>query len=167
MRASDAQGAKAYNQCFLFDMVKELPGATPFLKQLLENPKTVKVLHDCRQDAAALLVQKGISLRNVYDTQARMSAILWQGMSMLLSSELQMYACMCPDAMHGDVYTWLHIAIYTNVQNKINPIYMYTWYHCQGKSRYITGLCWSCFLICSHPCEAVKFGMIVLCCDHG
>lgn len=69
VRASDAQGAKAYNQCFLFDMVKELPGATPFLKQLLENPKIVKVLHDCRQDAAALLVQKGISLRNVYDTQ--------------------------------------------------------------------------------------------------
>ncbi|KAL0051883.1 hypothetical protein WJX82_003776 [Trebouxia sp. C0006] len=69
VKASDAQGAKAHNQCFLFDMVKELPGATPFLKQLIENPRIVKVLHDCRQDAAALLVQKGISLRNVYDTQ--------------------------------------------------------------------------------------------------
>ncbi|KAL0028598.1 hypothetical protein WJX79_004385 [Trebouxia sp. C0005] len=69
VKASAAQGNKAYNQCFLFDMVNEAPGATPFLKQLLENPKIVKVLHDCRQDAAALLVQKGISLRNVYDTQ--------------------------------------------------------------------------------------------------
>jgi len=103
VKASGAQGNKAYNQCFLFDMVKELPGATSFLKQLMENPKIVKVLHDCRQDAAALLVQKGISLRNVYDTQARLAAILWQGMSMLmtLSSWLQTYACMCTDAMHG------------------------------------------------------------------
>ncbi len=79
VRASDAQGNKAYNQCFLFDMVNESPGATSFLKQLLEDPKIIKILHDCRQDAAALLVQKGISLRNVYDTQARLSA-LWQGM---------------------------------------------------------------------------------------
>ena len=62
-------------------MVKELPGATVLLKQLMENPRIVKVLHDCRQDAAALLVQKSISLRNVYDTQARLSAMLWQGMS--------------------------------------------------------------------------------------
>lgn len=76
MNASDARGDKGDNQCFLFDMVNELPGAAAFLKQLLEDPRIVKVLHDCRQDAAALLVQKGISLRNVYDTQARLSAIL-------------------------------------------------------------------------------------------
>jgi len=103
VKASGAQGNKAYNQCFLFDMVKELPGATPFLKQLMENPKVVKVLHDCRQDAAALLVQKGICLKNVYDTQARQTAILWQGMSILamLGSWLYMYAYMCTASMHG------------------------------------------------------------------
>ncbi len=103
MKASGAQGSKAYNQCFLFDMVNELPGATAFLKQLMENPQIVKILHDCRQDAAALLVQKGISLRNVYDTQARLSAVLWQGMSMLTMPGIWATdVCMhVTDAMHG------------------------------------------------------------------
>ena len=66
-----AQKGKAYNQCFLFDMVNEVPGATDFLRELMGRLDVVKVLHDCRQDSAALLVQKGISLTNVFDTQAR------------------------------------------------------------------------------------------------
>ena len=70
VKAKDAQGGKAFNQCLLFDMVNELPGTTIFLKRLLENPNVTKVLHDCRQDAAALLVQKGITLVTVFDTQA-------------------------------------------------------------------------------------------------
>ena len=36
---------------------------------LLHNNKVVKVLHDCRQPAAALLHQKNITIRNVFDTQ--------------------------------------------------------------------------------------------------
>ena len=36
---------------------------------LLENKNVVKVLHDCRQGAAALFYQKSISICNVYDTQ--------------------------------------------------------------------------------------------------
>lgn len=36
---------------------------------LLHNNKVVKVLHDCRQAAAALFYQKDITICNVFDTQ--------------------------------------------------------------------------------------------------
>lgn len=57
------------SQTFLFDMVNEVAGTTAFLKQILEDSGIVKVLHDCRQDAAALLAQRGITLTQVFDTQ--------------------------------------------------------------------------------------------------
>lgn len=36
---------------------------------LLENKNVVKILHDCRQPAAALMYQKSIRICNVFDTQ--------------------------------------------------------------------------------------------------
>ncbi len=44
------------------DIVKEL-------KSLMENSSVVKVIHDCRQDSAALFYQLQIRLDNVFDTQ--------------------------------------------------------------------------------------------------
>lgn len=37
--------------------------------QGFHNHKVVKVLHDCRQAAAALFYQKNITICNVFDTQ--------------------------------------------------------------------------------------------------
>lgn len=44
--------------------------AVQLLKPRLESATVVKVLHDCRRDADALLHQCGVRLRNVFDTQA-------------------------------------------------------------------------------------------------
>ena len=39
------------------------------LKDILEDESVTKVIHDCRQDSAALFYQFGIKLNNVLDTQ--------------------------------------------------------------------------------------------------
>lgn len=53
---------------------------TADLKNILEDPAIVKVMHDCRQDSAALYYQMGIKLRNIYDTQvAHGLAEFWKG----------------------------------------------------------------------------------------
>nr|CEL67654.1 TPA: Exonuclease 3'-5' domain-like-containing protein 1, related [Neospora caninum Liverpool] len=44
-------------------------GGNKKLKEILESPHIVKVCHDCREDASALLHQHTIRLRNVFDTQ--------------------------------------------------------------------------------------------------
>ena len=78
-----------------------------------------------------------------------------------------MYAHMCTDAMHGGalwhggVETWVHI--YRHVRTICTGLL----YDCQGKSRWMTGLCWPSCLVCIHPGEAVKSCMVVHCCDHG
>lgn len=43
------------------------------LKALLEHENVIKVVHDCRNDAANLYLQFGILLRNVFDTQVSQS----------------------------------------------------------------------------------------------
>jgi len=40
------------------------------LKQLLESEHIIKVVHDCRNDSAALFFQCDVQVRNVFDTQA-------------------------------------------------------------------------------------------------
>ena len=52
-------------------MVDEIPGTADMLRDVLEDAGIIKVLHDCRQDAAALQVQAGIQLKTIFDTQAR------------------------------------------------------------------------------------------------
>src|SRR5205823_5842842 len=49
------------------------------LRAVLENENCVKVLHDCRQDSAALFHQLGITLKNVVDTQV--SILLYELLS--------------------------------------------------------------------------------------
>ena len=39
------------------------------LKQILEDDTVVKIMHDCREPAAAILYQLQINLCNVFDTQ--------------------------------------------------------------------------------------------------
>ncbi|KYF46479.1 3'-5' exonuclease domain-containing protein, partial [Toxoplasma gondii ARI] len=54
----------------LLDALKPgVVGGNRKLKDVLESPHIVKVCHDCREDASALLHQHTIRLRNVFDTQ--------------------------------------------------------------------------------------------------
>ncbi|XP_067631476.1 uncharacterized protein egl [Eurosta solidaginis] len=48
------------------------------LKTLLEHENVIKVIHDCRNDAANLYLQFGILLRNVFDTQAAFAIVQYQ-----------------------------------------------------------------------------------------
>jgi len=46
------------------------PGVVEALRPMLEDPSVVKVMHDCREDSAALYHQHAVRLRSVFDTQA-------------------------------------------------------------------------------------------------
>uniref|UniRef100_A0A0A9Z4E8 Exonuclease 3'-5' domain-containing protein 1 n=1 Tax=Lygus hesperus TaxID=30085 RepID=A0A0A9Z4E8_LYGHE len=48
------------------------------LQKLLESDKVVKVIHDCRNDSVNLYNQYGITLRNVFDTQAAHAVVQLQ-----------------------------------------------------------------------------------------
>lgn len=48
------------------------------LKAILEDENVTKVIHDCRQDSAALFYQFNIKLQNVLDTQVLMLVCIEQ-----------------------------------------------------------------------------------------
>ncbi|XP_017472530.1 PREDICTED: uncharacterized protein LOC108363624 [Rhagoletis zephyria] len=66
-------------EAFIFD-VRTCPEiiSDGGLKTLLEHENVIKVIHDCRNDAANLYLQFGILLRNVFDTQAAYAIIQYQ-----------------------------------------------------------------------------------------
>ena len=56
--------------CYVFDLLGAQRAALlQQLRPVLEDPSTLKVFHDCRQDSAALKYQAGIRLQHVLDTQ--------------------------------------------------------------------------------------------------
>ena len=58
------------NCCYVFDLVGTQRAALlQQLRPVLEDLSILKVLHDCRQDSAALKYQAGIRLQHVLDTQ--------------------------------------------------------------------------------------------------
>lgn len=65
------QIATPEKQVYIFDLLSNpallVEGK---LKEILESEKLLKVMHDCRNDSAALYHQFGITLKNVFDTQA-------------------------------------------------------------------------------------------------
>ncbi|KAL0048528.1 hypothetical protein WJX82_005079 [Trebouxia sp. C0006] len=48
--------------CYVFDMLLQAPDIVKELRSLMENSSVVKVIHDCRQDPAALFYQLQIGL---------------------------------------------------------------------------------------------------------
>lgn len=66
-------------EAFLFD-VQSCPAMVTDggLKTVLEHDQVIKVIHDCRNDAANLYLQFGILLRNVFDTQAAHAILQFQ-----------------------------------------------------------------------------------------
>lgn len=55
----------------MFDMLLQDLDILKELRNLMENSSVVKVIHDCRQDSAALFYQLQIRLDNVFDTQVQ------------------------------------------------------------------------------------------------
>ncbi len=52
------------------DLKHEVPQAQmEGLQQLLQDNETVKIMHDCRQAAAVLFYERGVTVQNVFDTQ--------------------------------------------------------------------------------------------------
>ena len=63
--------ATSEGEVFAFDVMvcKELVFEGG-LQQLLEDENVVKVMHDCRNDSAALSWQYGVTMKNVFDTRS-------------------------------------------------------------------------------------------------
>ncbi len=66
---------QAEDTCYILDALTAQGDVMKSLKALLEDKTVVKVIHDCRQDSAALFYQKGIKLENVFDTQVQSECI--------------------------------------------------------------------------------------------
>ena len=63
----------ARNIVFLFDMCfLGTPGIQEGLGKILTDPSILKVIHNCRFVADALLHQYGVKIENVFDTQVWM-----------------------------------------------------------------------------------------------
>lgn len=62
---------------YLFDCeAPELCSTLPeLLRPLLSSKSTLKVMHDCREDAAVLRAQWGVELNNVFDTQVAQALV--------------------------------------------------------------------------------------------
>ncbi|KAH6922349.1 hypothetical protein HPB50_013389 [Hyalomma asiaticum] len=73
------QLATPVGEVFLFD-VQSAPQlfTEGHLRDILEAEHITKVMHDCRNDSAALFFQFGIKLQNVFDTQAAHAALQQQ-----------------------------------------------------------------------------------------
>ncbi len=71
--------------CFLIDVLPRDPELIDWLRALLENPKVVKIIHDCRMDADALQHHLKIKLVNVHDTSCWHAALTGQSMQGLNS----------------------------------------------------------------------------------
>jgi ribonuclease D len=57
------------SHCFLFDLGRLTGGFPRSLKQVLEDPKIVKVFHDFCEDTSALVRQYHVHCDKVFDTQ--------------------------------------------------------------------------------------------------
>lgn len=59
---------------YLFDALRE--GVIDVLRPVLEDPSTVKVMHDCREDTSALLSQFDVDVATIFDTQVAHTMML-------------------------------------------------------------------------------------------
>ncbi|SBS81042.1 exonuclease, putative [Plasmodium ovale] len=65
-RNNEKEGYKVLEKYYLFDLLK-VP-VIKSVKKIIENKKTLKLVHDCREDSSALYHQLSIKFENVYDT---------------------------------------------------------------------------------------------------
>lgn len=67
-----------FPKIYLFDVFINPEFLEGSLKKLLESEEIIKIIHDVRNDAAALYFQHGIILKNVFDTQVAHAVIQQQ-----------------------------------------------------------------------------------------
>lgn len=78
---------KAGKKCYLFDVLYANTGVMQQLQAILEDSNVVKVMQDCRNDSAALMYQKGIEIRNIFDLQVTYITHYISGMQVALSTD--------------------------------------------------------------------------------
>ena len=94
------------NICCIFDMrsTEDRDDIVAGLKQILENPDIVKIVHDCRTDSDALKHHFGIVLKNVHDTQACQMILFPTQGRLNLNKTLALFRCVVNDSRDTDVY---------------------------------------------------------------
>lgn len=92
-------------QCFLFDVLNcsKESRVHAFLKSILEDESTTKIIHDCKMDADALYHCMGITLAGVHDTQA-CDAVLRNGEELNLNDTLKRYGLVSNVVRDSSVY---------------------------------------------------------------
>src|SRR3989338_4818435 len=75
-RLSLVQVANSKGDCFLFDVTVGGAAVLEPIKEMLQDSKIVKVMHDCRSDSDLLFHAYGITLQNVFDTQVAYAVLL-------------------------------------------------------------------------------------------
>lgn len=63
---------------YIFDLISCPPMIDNGLRQLLESPQVIKIIHDCRNDSVTLHRQFNITLQSVFDTQAAHAVLTFQ-----------------------------------------------------------------------------------------
>lgn len=59
----------AAGKCHIIDVLDLDEDALFFIQMMLEDERIIKVVHDCRQDSAALFYQMDIRVKPIFDTQ--------------------------------------------------------------------------------------------------
>ncbi len=86
-------GMAVRNMTFLFDMCSLGPvGFKEGMSSIITNPNILKVTHDCRFMADALLHQYGVRIENVFDTQVYIYEFIFQFTLILTFKRLQVAA---------------------------------------------------------------------------
>ncbi|CRG93467.1 exonuclease, putative [Plasmodium gallinaceum] len=65
-RSKDKSDDEVVEKYYIFDLLKL--SVKNSVKKIIENKRTLKLVHDCREDSSALYNQLGIKFENVYDT---------------------------------------------------------------------------------------------------
>jgi hypothetical protein len=93
------------SHCFLFDVLGLVPSSeiVVFLKTILEDRATTKIIHDCKMDSDALHHLLGIRLAGVHDTQV--CDVLLRGCDEYnLNQTLEQNGCRSNVARNSSVY---------------------------------------------------------------
>ena len=102
---------------YSFDLQHEVPQAQmEGLQQLLQDNEIVKIMHDCRQAAAVLFYERGVTVQNVFDTQV-LPTRAQQSLCALTSKDIES----ARDAMHCSPSQMMHDCCSSSVTAEKGP----------------------------------------------
>lgn len=82
---------KVGDKSYLYDALQANAGVMQQLQAILEDSNVVKVMVDCRNDSAALMHQKGIEIRNIFDLQVNLSHVSYNVRSLAVCPSFYVY----------------------------------------------------------------------------